>query len=291
MRRSPPCLACQSAPSSRGSPARARRSRSTCSGIRIFFPPRRMPMPSEPRTPAEPTLEELSAYLDHELDSAAEARVADHVAACDECRARLDGLRETAHAIRALPMETPPRRFTIPEQRRRGWRWAPAGWIGSAAVALLLIAVGIQNLHLPAAPIATSGSFSTSSGGLANAPATLSEKGAVAPFSAPGPAPQQFDAHSAGAATTAGTAVDPSNSSRRLVLDTDKTSYATNGRMLVTVQLIGSPSTSLNSGDQGLTLILVRNGQGVVLRPVGVESWNSTPIFRGWYALPGSPLR
>ena len=33
-------------------------------------------MPSEPRIPAEPTLEELSAYLDHELDSSTQARVA-----------------------------------------------------------------------------------------------------------------------------------------------------------------------------------------------------------------------
>src|SRR5438552_2734357 len=36
-----------------------------------------MPMPSEPRIPAEPTPEELSAYRDHERDSAAQARVAD----------------------------------------------------------------------------------------------------------------------------------------------------------------------------------------------------------------------
>ena len=247
-------------------------------------------MPSEPRTPAEPTLEELSAYLDHELDSATQARVADHVAGCDECRARLEGLRETVHAVRALPTETPPRRFTIPEQRRQAWRWAPAGWIGSAAVAVLLIAVGIQNLHLPAGPTATSGSSSANGGGLANAPATRSEKGALAPLSAPAPSTQQFDAQSAGVATNAATVLDPSNGSRRLVLDTDKTSYATNGRMLVTVQLIGSPSTSLQSSDQGLTLTLVRNGQGVALRPVGVESWNGTPIFGGWYDLASFPL-
>src|SRR5438874_10691358 len=200
MRRSPPCLACRSAPSSRGSPAPARRSRSSCSGIRIFFQPGRMPMPSEPRIPAEPTLEELSAYLDHELDSATQARVAEHVAGCDECRARLDGLRETAHAIRALPMETPPRTFTVPEQRRRTWRWAPAGWIGSAAVALLLIAVGIQNLHLPAGSTATTGSSGANSGGLAFAPATRSEKGAVAPISPPNLSTQQNDAQSAVAA-------------------------------------------------------------------------------------------
>jgi len=30
-------------------------------------------MPSEPRIPTEPTLEELSAYLDHELDDDARA--------------------------------------------------------------------------------------------------------------------------------------------------------------------------------------------------------------------------
>ena len=61
-------------------------------------------MPSERRIPAEPTLEELSAYLDHELDVATQARVADHVAGCAECTRRLDGLRETVHAVRALPM-------------------------------------------------------------------------------------------------------------------------------------------------------------------------------------------
>jgi anti-sigma factor RsiW len=247
-------------------------------------------MPSEPRIPAEPTLDELSAYLDHELDAATQARVADHVAGCHECRARLDGLRETAYAVRALPMETPPRAFTVPEQRRQGWRWAPAGWIGSAAVALLLVAVGIQNLHLPAPSVATSGSSSANSAGLANAPATRSGKGAVAPLSAPGPSAQQFDAQSAGAAANVATALDPSNSSRRLVLDTDRTTYATNGTMRVTVQLLGSPSTSLQSADQGLTLIMTRNGQGVALHPVGVESFNGTPIFGGWYDLASFPL-
>ncbi len=247
-------------------------------------------MPSEPRIPAEPTLEELSAYLDHELDSATQARVADHVAGCDECRARLDGLRETAHAIRALPMETPPRRFTIPEQRRPAWRWAPAGWIGGAAVALLLIAVGIQNLHLPAGPTATSSSSSTNSGGLAYAPATRSQHGAVAPLATPAASTLQKDSQASGAITNGATVVDPTNGARRLVLDTDRTSYATNGRMRVTVQLIGSPSASLNSGDQGLTLTLVRNGQGVALNPVGVESFNGTPIFGGWYDLAAFPL-
>ena len=245
-------------------------------------------MPGEPRVPTEPTLEELSALIDNELDAGAQARVAEHVAGCQECQARLDRLRQTAHAIRGLPMETPPRSFTIPAQRRQAWRWAPVGWIGSAAVALLLIAVGIQNLHLPAGPTAT-GSTSSVSGGLAYGPAQ-GQKGAVAPLAAPAPSTQQFDSQSRGSATNGATVVDPTNSSRRLVLDTDSTSYPATGRMRVTAQLIGSPSTSLNSANQGLTLTLVRNGLGVALNPVGVESWNGTPIFGGWYDLAGFPL-
>jgi len=245
-------------------------------------------MPGEPRVPTEPTLEELSALIDNELDTGAQARVAEHVAGCQECQARLDRLRQTAHAIRGLPMETPPRSFTIPAQRRQAWRWSPVGWIGSAAVALLLIAVGIQNLHLPAGPTAT-GSTSTVSGGLAYGTAQ-GQKGAVAPLAAPAPSTQQFDSQSRGSATNGATVVDPTNSSRRLVLDTDSTSYPATGRMRVTAQLIGSPSTSLNSANQGLTLTLVRNGLGVALNPVGVESWNGTPIFGGWYDLAGFPL-
>jgi len=155
-------------------------------------------------------------------------------------------------------------------------------------VALLLIAVGIQNLHLPAGPTAT-GSTSTVSGGLAYGPAQ-GQKGAVAPLAAPAPSTQQFDSQSRGSATNGATVVDPTNSSRRLVLDTDSTSYPATGRMRVTAQLIGSPSTSLNSANQGLTLTLVRNGLGVALNPVGVESWNGTPIFGGWYDLAGFPL-
>ncbi|TMF51484.1 MAG: hypothetical protein E6I24_02140, partial [Chloroflexi bacterium] len=107
-------------------------------------------MPGEPRVPTEPTLEELSALIDNELDAGAQARVAEHVAGCQECQARLDRLRQTAHAIRGLPMETPPRSFTIPAQRRQAWRWAPVGWLGGAAAALLVIAFGVQLLRSPA---------------------------------------------------------------------------------------------------------------------------------------------
>jgi Putative zinc-finger len=243
-------------------------------------------MPSEPRTPTEPTLEELSALIDNELDPGAQARVAEHVAGCQDCQARLDGLRQTAHAVRALPMETPPRAFSIPAERRKSFNWAPVGWVGGAAVAVLVIGLGIQNLHLPA----SSPTAASTSNYSAQTSASKSVGGSgAAPVAAPGAAVpgQQFDARTS---TNVLTVPDVSNGSRRLILGTDGASYSTNGRMTVGIQLQGSPSTSANSGDEGLTLMLVRNGVGVALKPVGVVGNTSTPIFGGTYDLASLPL-
>jgi hypothetical protein len=60
--------------------------------------------------------------------------------------------------------------------------------------------------------------------------------------------------------------------------------------MRVTIDLQGSPSTSTNSGDQGLTLTLVRNGTGVALNPVGVIGNTGTRVFGGTYDLSSLPL-
>jgi hypothetical protein len=224
-------------------------------------------MPSEPRIPTEPTLEELSAYLDHELDAATQARVADHVAGCHECQARLDGLRETVTAIRAMPMATPPRTFTIPEPRRQAWRWAPAGWIGGAAVALLLVAVGIQNLHLPA----SSPTSSSTSGGLAEHNA-FAPYGQVAPLnrsndSAPGLAQRASSANS-------NTVVDPQDSSRSLTISTDATSYPASGVITVHVTTRGLSGTEASS----VKLFLSRErGQGGYV--VRLEPRSNAPTF------------
>ena len=75
-----------------------------------------------------------------------------------------------------------------------------------------------------------------------------------------------------------------------MILDTDAASYPASGRMRVGVQLLGSPSSSTNAGDQGLTLTLVRDGAGVGLDPVGVRSDNGTPLFGGSYDLRSLPL-
>lgn len=91
-------------------------------------------------------LPELSAYLDGELDAAAQQRVSTHLAACTACAARFAELQALSTGFRALPKEklgfdlagviegrlaVAPRPASA--RRRRGW-WAglPVA-IGAAA--------------------------------------------------------------------------------------------------------------------------------------------------------------
>jgi hypothetical protein len=207
-------------------------------------------MPSEPRSPAEPTLEELSAYLDHELDASTQARVADHVAGCAECTRRLEGLRETVSAVRALPMETPARTFIIPVERRKSFRWAPVGWVGSAAAAVLVIGFGLSQLHVHPASTSTAGSSS-----FYNAPAPAASQGAGILDHA-GSASQAFNPY---ANTT--TVVDPHNPARTLTLSTTARSYAPDGIMTVHVQINGLAPEEVSQP----RLLLERNGYAVEL--------------------------
>lgn len=216
-------------------------------------------MPSESRVPAEPTVEELSAYLDHELDAAAQARVADHVAGCAECRTRLDGLRQTAYAIRALPMETPPRTFTIPAQRRQSFRWAPVGWLGGTAAALLVVVVGVTQLHFHG-PAGSPASPSTISGGFAAAP-----YGPVAPLSQP--AHDGLSAAQRASATNSKTVVDPQNSSRSVTISTDATSYAASGVITLHVTTRGLSAKEASSVRLFLTRDTGGGGYSVRLLP------------------------
>jgi hypothetical protein len=213
-------------------------------------------MPSEPRIPTEPTLEELSAYLDHELDASTQARVAEHVAGCADCTRRLNGLRETVHAVRALPMETPTRTFTIPAQPRQAFRWAPVGWLGGAAAALLIIVVGVNQLHGPGSALGTA---LTSQG--AGAPAAGQSRPEVAPLSGSNQyaaaGAQKFSSNST-------TAVDPRNSSRSLTVGTDARSYSATGVMSLHVTVSGLSTAEASS----VRLLLSRdNGYSVRLAP------------------------
>jgi hypothetical protein len=208
-------------------------------------------MPSEPRIPTEPTLEELSAYLDHELDARAQARVAEHVAGCSECTRRLNGLRETVYAVRALPMVTPIRTFTIPAERRQSFRWAPVGWLGGAAAALLIIVVGVNQLHGPGSALGTA---LTSRG--AAAPAAGQSRPEVAPLNGS----NQYAASDAQKfSSNSTTAVDPRNSSRSVTIGTDARSYSATGVLSLHVTTNGLSAAEASS----VRLFLIRDsGQG-----------------------------
>jgi len=236
-------------------------------------------VPSEPRIPTEPTLEELSAYLDHELDDGATARVAEHIAGCADCKVRLDGLRQTAYAIRALPMETPPRTFTIPAKRREPVRWAPAaGWIGGAAAAMLIIVVGV--MHLPFQGPGGATSTGTVSGGLAQGPSTLSQRGAAAPTGSHGTA--NADSSKAFAPYGTVTVTDPRNGARQLSLMINAPSYATDDWMVVDGWMGGDPSANVGQ----IRLMLRRGSYGVELPMPQQTFTNSDRIgFEGTYSI------
>ena len=215
-------------------------------------------MPSEPRIPTEPTLEELSAYLDHELDDDARARVAQHVAGCADCQARLDGLRETAFAIRALPMETPPRTFAIPAKRRETSSWAPAArWIGGVAAAMVIIVFGVT--HLPIQPAGMATSASPVSGGLGQGAAAPYAQGApyrqVAPLGQSTQNDSTLRAFSSNSKTVAGA----QGSSSSLTISTDGASYPASGAITLHVTTRGLSSAEASS----VRIFVMReNGQG-----------------------------
>jgi anti-sigma factor RsiW len=251
-------------------------------------------MPSEPRVPTEPTLEELSAYLDHELDDAANARVAEHVAGCVECQSRLDGLRQTTYAIRALPMETPPRTFTIPSARREPVRWAPvAGWIGGVAVAMLVIVFGVTQVHFPGrAATSTAGSGSNISGGLGQGAAEPHALSApyrqVAPLERSGQfyAPDSSLQWSSGNSKTVGGA---QGSSHSLTISTDAKSYSASGVITIHVTTMGLSADEASS----VRIFLMRDaGQGAYLVRLAAPSKAPTYPFdyEAAYSIPQMQL-
>ena len=213
-------------------------------------------MPTEPM--AEPTLEELSAYLDHELDGATQARVAEHLSTCAECQLRLDGLRETAYAVRALPMETPPRTFTIPAQQRQPFRWAPVGWVGGIAAAVLAIGFGLSQLHFHG-PAGTA-STSTAGGSSVTAP-----YGEVAPLNRSYDSAPTMAQH-AGTANSK-TAADPQSSARSMTISTDAGSYSASGVITIHVTTRGLSADEASSVRILLTRQTGQGGYAVRLAP------------------------
>ncbi len=207
----------------------------------------------------EPTQEQLSAYVDGELDGPARGELDTHLATCSTCQARLDGLREVVTAIRALPMETPHRTFTVPAQRRQARSWAPLGWGIPAMAAAVFAIFFISQLH--------PGGGATSSSGTANfASAPLT----VAPLSQPqlGAAAAARDSYSATPAKTAlagqqRTVSVPDQPGRSLTLSTDARSYGTKGVLTLRVTTQGLSTSEAST----VRILLQANGYSARLTP------------------------
>ena len=100
--------------------------------------------------------ENLSAYLDEQLDSRAQVRVERHLRECRDCQVELDGLRRTVKLVHALPRLRAPRAFRLPHTAPAPalpvWmRPAVQGslrWASGLAAALLLVALVGRSLSL-----------------------------------------------------------------------------------------------------------------------------------------------
>jgi len=223
----------------------------------------------------EPTQAQLSAYVDGELDAPGRAELESHLAGCSSCQARLDGLRQTVAAIRALPMETPRRTFTVPAQRRQARSWAPLGWGIPAMAAVALTIFWASQLHFGGSP-------STASNTSAGAAAQV----AVAPLSQPQPGAASQDYSSA--ARTAKVALPgqqrtmsvPGQPGRNLTISTDAQSYAPNRALELRV------SMERLSAAEALTIKIFVTGNGYSVRLAPPTSTQTYPMgFDARYAI------
>jgi Putative zinc-finger len=60
-------------------------------------------------------IEQLSAYLDNEVDERERAALEQHLPTCEECRRALEELGQSRALLRALPTPALPRSFRLPE--------------------------------------------------------------------------------------------------------------------------------------------------------------------------------
>ena len=97
---------------------------------------------------------QLSAYVDGEVEGAAAQRLEKHLAGCDGCRLALEQLRATVAALHDLPEVQAPRSFTVSAERAAGRRpqtraAAPLALgvrLAAAGVAVALAAVFVVDL-------------------------------------------------------------------------------------------------------------------------------------------------
>lgn len=94
-------------------------------------------------------LDQLSAYLDGELDTDERSSIEGHLPSCVECRSMLDALRATVADLAMLPEPVPSEqdawalRSAIARARAPVKRWHRAAWAAGAAAAALVAVVAI----------------------------------------------------------------------------------------------------------------------------------------------------
>jgi anti-sigma factor RsiW len=82
-------------------------------------------------------LEQLSAYLDNEVDEHERAALEQHLSTCEDCRRALAELGQSRALLRALPAPALPRSFRLPETGAVPEPLTSRGGRGSAAAAPL----------------------------------------------------------------------------------------------------------------------------------------------------------
>ncbi len=232
---------------------------------------------------AEPGLEELSSYLDQQLPEDRRRELEVHLHDCETCRRRLDALRLAVNAVRALPMESPPRAFTLPVRRAPAARWAPLAWAGGVgAAALLVVTAGYVALQHP------------SGGGARYAGGAAAPRGETAFSQAQRDTARAAQSQLVPTALRNTTSVsDPRAASRQLTLSTDAVSYPADGVLVIRVTLQGAqyPTASpLTLSTGGVRLTLLRDGYAVELpAPYRVTS-SPGPTIEASYRISDLPL-
>lgn len=87
--------------------------------------------------------DELSAYLDNEIDATARDRIAEHLTGCEACRDELADIDLARQVVRRLPQVELPartRRLTGFRPRRSTGFWPRWAWVAPALAATVLAA-------------------------------------------------------------------------------------------------------------------------------------------------------
>lgn len=167
---------------------------------------------SDPTPPSgsqehEHVREELSAFLDGQLDSSLRGLVEHHLASCEDCQLELESLRKTVALLSSLPAVQSSRSFAIrPAQAQRINRqtvwlyWTKAA--SSIAAALLIIFVGVDLFATApgAEPLATMTANAPADSAATYSARSLNSGSAPIPPAAPAAAPAPASAGKAASA-------------------------------------------------------------------------------------------